>query len=461
MKKSAFLILTLFLILNTSHAQIPATKLESAYARFTASPELKYATVSFSVIDKTGKLIFGKNENSGLAPGSTLKVVTSAAALDLLGEDFTFETSVFYTGEISNGTLNGDLIIKGGGDPTLGSNRWEKTRKTQILNKILFALQQKGITKITGAVIADIAHWDSQSLPVGWIWQDIGNYYGAGTSPLCWGENFFELGFTAGKSVGSAVTLSSSSQVYPFLTIINELTTGNYGSGDNVYAYSAPYTSRVYLRGTYGIDLKKQIGLSLPNPALAMAHDVVEFLKRNSLEAESYRVNTALGNYKSAVSLLIITSPPLSEILYWFNQKSVNLYGEQLIRVLGQKFGENTSTVEGVKVLKNYWAKKGVDRDALNITDGSGLSPADKVNSLAMAKVLFYAKAQPWFNTYLKSIPLHNSQKMKSGTIADVLAYSGYSGTNNEFSFSLIVNNYTGSTAQIRQKMFGLLNALK
>src|SRR5690606_21452467 len=130
------------------------------------------------------------------------------------------------------------------------------------------------------------------------------------------------------------------------------------------------------------IDLKKQIGLSLPNPALAMAHDVVEFLKRNSLEAESYRVNTALGNYKSAVSLLIITSPPLSEILYWFNQKSVNLYGEQLIRVLGQKFGENTSTVEGVKVLKNYWAKKGVDRDALNITDGSGLSPADKVNSL-------------------------------------------------------------------------------
>jgi D-alanyl-D-alanine carboxypeptidase/D-alanyl-D-alanine-endopeptidase (penicillin-binding protein 4) len=462
MKKFAFLLFLLFSLNKIANAQSLASKLESAYSKFASSQQLKYATVSFSVLNnRSGKTIFSKNENTGLAPASTLKVITSATALDLLGEDFTFKTNVFYRGEIINGTLNGDLIIKGSGDPTLGSDRWDKTQKSQILNKILYGLQQKGINKITGYVIGDASVWDTQSLPIGWIWQDMGNYYGAGTSALCWGENFFELGFTPGKTVDAPVKISAKNNVYPFLDITNELTTGNYGSGDNVYAYSAPYTSQIFLRGTYGIDLKKEIGLSLPNPALAMAYDVADFLKANGYGTEDFKAQIAPLADKDNKLLLTITSPPLSEIVYWFNQKSINLYGEQLVRILAEKFGKNASTVEGIKVINDYWEKKGIDSDALRILDGSGLSPSDRVTTSAMVKVLAFAKSQAWFNTYLKSIPLHNNQKMKSGTIANVLAYSGFAGKENELSFSLMVNNYTGSITQMRQKMYGFLDALK
>ncbi|HEX7366879.1 MAG TPA: D-alanyl-D-alanine carboxypeptidase/D-alanyl-D-alanine-endopeptidase [Pelobium sp.] len=461
MKKSAFILICLSSVFNIALAQSLSSKLESAYNRFAANSQLKYATVSFSAMDnQTGKTIFAKNENVGLAPASTLKVITSATALDLLGEDFTFTTSVFYTGAIVNGTLNGDLIIRGGGDPTLGSNRWDKTQKTQILNKILFSLQQKGINKINGNIVGDASEWDTQSLPVGWIWQDIGNYYGAGTSALCWGENFFEIGFTPGKSVGSPVKINQDN-IYPFLEITNELNTGNYGSGDNVYAYSAPYTNQVFLRGTYGIDLKKQVGLSLPNPALAMAYDVSVFLNTNGYATGGFKSQIAPYSASNRKTLLSISSPPLSEIVYWFNQKSINLYGEQLLRIMAAKFGKSTSTVEGVKVMNDYWEKKGIEPDALRILDGSGLSPSDRVTTATMVKVLSYAKNKPWFNTYLKSIPLHNNQKMKSGTIANVLAYCGFAGAKNDISFSIIVNNYSGSTSLMRQKMYNFLNFLK
>ncbi len=462
MKKSVSLLLLIISVLNVTNAQSLSSKLESAYHRFVNDSQLKYATVSFSAIDNnTGKVLFSNNENTGLAPASTLKVITSATALDLLGEDFTFKTNIFYRGEIKDGTLNGDLIITGGGDPTLGSDRWEKTQKNQILNKILFNLQQKGINKITGYVIGDASAWDTQSLPVGWIWQDMGNYYGAGTSALCWGENSFELGFTAGKTIGSSVKINNG-DVYPFLQLTNELTTGNYGSGDNVYAYSAPYTSQVFLRGTYGIDLKKQIGLSLPNPPLAMAYDVASFLNKNGYRTEEFKAGIEpVDDATDRHLLFTITSPPLSEVVYWFNQKSINLYGEQLVRVLAEKFGKSTSTVEGIKVINDYWEKRGVEPEALRILDGSGLSPSDRVSTMAMVKILSYAKKQPWFSAYLKSFPLRNQQKMKSGTIANVLAYSGFQGSSNEISFSIIVNNYTGSASQMRQKMYGFLNTLK
>ncbi|WP_026063192.1 D-alanyl-D-alanine carboxypeptidase/D-alanyl-D-alanine endopeptidase [Pedobacter arcticus] len=460
MKKLALLLLISSSVLNIVTAQNLASKLEVAYARFSANQQLKYATVSFSVIDnKSGKVLFSKNGNTGLAPASTLKVITAATALDLLGEDFTFKTNVFYRGEIRNGTLNGDLIIKGSGDPTLGSDRWDKTKKSQILNKILFNLQQKGINRITGYVIGDASAWDTQTLPIGWIWQDMGNYYGAGTSALCWGENYFELGFSPGKTAGAPVKTNTKN--YPFLEITNELTTGASGSGDQVYAYSAPYSSDVFLRGTYGIDLKKQIGVALPNPPLAMAFDVAQFLQTNGYGSEEFKAQILPADAKDHQLLFSISSPPLSEIIYWFNQKSINLYGEQLVRVIGEKSGKNPSTIEGIKVINDYWEKKGIDPDALRILDGSGLSPSDRVTTLAMAKVLSFSRSKPWFNSYLKSIPLYNNQKMKSGTIANVLAYSGFSGNGNEISFSLMVNNYSESTGQMRQKMYEFLNALK
>jgi D-alanyl-D-alanine carboxypeptidase/D-alanyl-D-alanine-endopeptidase (penicillin-binding protein 4) len=211
--------------------------------------------------------------------------------------------------------------------------------------------------------------------------------------------------------------------------------------------------------------LDKKIGISLPDPALAMAYDIAVLLKRNNISFLDYTTSRMdrLTDSDQKLLLTSVVSPPLKEIIYWFNHKSVNLYGEQLLRTLGQKFGKSTSTNDGVKAMLNFWSDKGIDKETLNICDGSGLSPTDRVTTLSMAKVLSYAQKQVWFGTYLESFPTHNDLKMKSGTIGDVLAYAGYANVNGEVPvcFSLMINNYNGSSSALRQKMFVLLNELK
>lgn len=460
-----FLLAILFVSQGLS-AQTLTQKIDAAFSKFKQDEQLKYASFSLTVLNaQTGAIVFEHQKNQGLAPASTLKTITSATALDLLGQDFTFKTEVFYSGNIQNGILNGNIIIKGGGDPTLGSWRWEQTKKPKILAQILTALQQKGIQQINGDIIADASIWDTQSLPVGWIWQDLGNYYGAGTSALCWGENQFELNFAPSKSGGGQVAIQNQDKVYPFLDFKNELTTGSAGSGDGVYAYSAPYTNTVYLRGTYATDLKKKIGLSIPNPPLALAYDVKQYLAVNNISSKNYSAKLIANNEKqnNETVLLTIASPSLKEIVYYFNQKSVNLYGEQLIRTLGWKFGKNASTIAGVKHVQEYWKGRGIDVNSLNIVDGSGLSPQNRVTTFTMAMVLKEAKKMTWFDAYYQSLPTYNNQKMKSGTIADVLGYAGYAnnGGKTPLTFALLLNNYSGSASSMRQKMYLLLNSLK
>jgi D-alanyl-D-alanine carboxypeptidase/D-alanyl-D-alanine-endopeptidase (penicillin-binding protein 4) len=466
--KKIISLLSLFIVFTftSAQAQILSSKLQVAFNRFSADEQLKYASVSFSVINtETGELIFGGNQNTGLAPASTLKTITSATALALLGEDYTYKTEIYYSGAVENGVLNGDIIISGSGDPTLGSWRWKTTSKEAVLNQVLFALQKAGIQSINGKIIANDSAWDTQSLPVGWIWQDIGNYYGAGTSALSWGENQFELNFQPSKTVGGLVNIKDKEEIYPFLDIRNELKTGSAGSGDHVYAYSAPYTATIYLRGTYGVDLVKKIGLSLPDAAFAMAYEVADFLKKNNINSVGFTTARLAGKteFINTKPIIEIVSPPLKEIVYWFNQKSVNLYGEQLLRTLAVKFGKSASIIDGIKTVHDYWKTKGIAPETLNIVDGSGLSPADRITTLSMAKVLYLAKSEKWFNTYLESLPTNNGLKMKSGSIADVMGYAGYSTTINKqpLCFSIIVNNYSGSSSAVKQKMFTLLNHLK
>ncbi len=457
--------LLLLLPLGVS-AQSLQQKTKSQYQAFLKSESLKHASVSFTVMDaQTGGTIFSSNPNVGLAPASTLKLITSATALQLLGTNYTFKTRIAYTGKIVNQTLNGDIIITGQGDPTLGSTRWPQTSKAAVLKTILQALLNAGIKNIKGKIIADDSKWDTQSLPDGWLWQDIGNYYGAATSALCWGENQLQLALLPGKKVAMAVGLKDT-LAYPFLNIVNELTTGNAHTGDNVFAYSAPYTNTIYLRGTYGIDCKKNIGISLPNPAYAMAYDIQSFLLQNNIHVSQITTARLLGasyqNPAQAVTLTTITSPTLAEIIYPMNKKSINLYAEQLVRTLATQKGQNNTFAQGIKTIQAYAETLNIAPSALNMYDGSGLSPANRVSSSAIATMLYQARKAPWFTPFYNSLPSHNNMIMKSGTIADVLAYAGYANNSKgNLCFSVMVNNYSGSESAIRQKLFSLLDVLK
>ncbi|HUH32437.1 MAG TPA: D-alanyl-D-alanine carboxypeptidase/D-alanyl-D-alanine-endopeptidase, partial [Daejeonella sp.] len=461
-----------FFILN-GFSQTITQKLERAYSILENDPQLKYGSASLTVLNgENGEVVFSRNGNTGLAPASTLKTITSATAYHLLGPDYTWKTTLGYSGSISaDGTLNGNIVLTGGGDPSLGSWRYNETKPEVLLNKWVQAIRESGIKKITGRLITDDTLFGSQSLPTGWNWQDMGNYYGAGPNSLSWHENQFDLIFKPGPKTGDPAELIRTVPDMSYLKIVNEVKTGKPGSGDNVYAFSAPYSNLIYLRGTYGIDLKKTISASVPDPALELAFRLQDTLKKLNVHFSLPAV-TGRALLSDNVNVLPVekvlavhTSPPLSQIVYWFNQKSINLYGEHLVKSIALQKGKEAETTLGVNAVKEFWNEKlKIDEDAMNVIDGSGLSSGNRITTLAMARILVSARKEPWFKSYFDSFPKFNNMKMKSGSINDVLAYTGYetsasSGT--PYVFSIMINNYNGSSSAVKQKMFKVLDVLK
>ncbi|MES2873547.1 MAG: D-alanyl-D-alanine carboxypeptidase/D-alanyl-D-alanine-endopeptidase [Bacteroidota bacterium] len=465
-----FILLFLISLVTNSHAQTLQRKIELAFQRLEKDPQMTYGSASLSVLNAaTGEVLFSGNGNTGLAPASTLKTITSVTSYHLLGKDFTWETTLGHTGFVTaDGTLNGDLIVTGNGDPSLGSDRYGPTKSTVLLNRWLDAVSRAGIKRIAGRIISDDRLFGTQTLPGGWPWQDIGNYYGAGPSTLTWRENQFDLIFKAGR-VGEPAVLLRTEPDMGYLKIVNEVTTGRQGTGDNVYAYSAPYSNIIYLRGTYGVDLKKTISASVPDPALDLAQHLRSRLKASGINAEAISTARELESeklpFQGATKILdSYTSPTLDKIVYWFNQKSVNLFGEHLVKTIAWKQAKEITTANGVDVMKIFWSQKlGIDKNAMNIYDGSGLSPANRITTMSIAQILQSVKKESWFNGFYESLPVYNNMKMKSGSISDVIAYAGYqtSSDGTPLVFSIIINNYSGSSSSARQKLFNVLDVLK
>ena len=162
--------------------------LNDAIQAFTNDASLKYGTSSVTVIDvESGKMIAGHNSKMGLTPASSMKVITTAAALHYLGRDFKFKTELQYDGNIdAEGTLNGNLYIKGFGDPTLGSHQFKSAEILDVvIGKFVKAIQSAGIKKINGTIVGDASYFGTLVDGRKWLWEDIGNYYGAGAFGLC------------------------------------------------------------------------------------------------------------------------------------------------------------------------------------------------------------------------------------------------------------------------------------
>ncbi|MDY0906145.1 D-alanyl-D-alanine carboxypeptidase/D-alanyl-D-alanine endopeptidase [Pedobacter sp. CFBP9032] len=468
MKKYLLIFYSLLYCVNC-FSQNKIQNLEKAFNNLLADEQAKHALASLCVLDaNTGKILFAKNEQVGLATASTLKTITAASAFSILGKDFQFQTTLGYSGDITaDGTLKGNIIIIGSGDPTLGSWRYQN-KENAVLSQWVAAIKAAGIKKIDGAIIGDDRIFGTQTTPEGWVWQDIGNYYGAGTSGLAWRENQFDIHLRPGSSTSADVTLVKTVPITPYIQIKNELKTGASGTGDRSYAFLPPYSKVAYLRGSWGIGISKSsISVALPDPAFDCAFRLQDTLKRLGIETNQQPTTTRLMELSKisvpAISQKIstITSPSLSEITYWFLKKSVNLYGETLLKTMALKSGKPATTAKGVETEINFWASKGIDKSALNIIDGSGLSPGNKITTSAMADILFQIQKEAWFPDFEKALPNYNGMKIKSGTINDVSAFAGYhtNTAGDKFVIVININNYSGSG--INKKLFKVLDELK
>ena len=233
MKKSIF-VAGYMLLVAGSFAQSVTQKLQKAFQQFENDSQLKHAISSLYVINaKTGRVVFDKNSQIGLAPASTQKIITSVTAFELLGKDYQYKTVFGHKGEIKNGSLKGDLFVVGSGDPTFGSWRYDSTKDSVIFHTYYKGLNKAGINKVEGIVRCDLSRFSAQIIPDGWIWQDIGNYYGAPADAVNWKENQIELMLNSGSKIGDSVKIISEWNV----TTKNELKSAAKGTGDNAYMY--------------------------------------------------------------------------------------------------------------------------------------------------------------------------------------------------------------------------------
>ncbi|MEO6722210.1 MAG: D-alanyl-D-alanine carboxypeptidase/D-alanyl-D-alanine-endopeptidase [Ferruginibacter sp.] len=455
--------------ITLAQAQGLKETLTNAINNLQADDQFKHSIISMYVMEtKSGKIVFDKNSETGMAPASCQKVITSVTAFDLLGKDFVFKTELVYDGEIKDKILNGSLYLLGSGDPTLGSWRWKQTSEESITNKITNAILAKDIHKITGGFFGDTQRWGSNIIPNGWVWEDIGNYYGAGSAALNWRENQYDLVLKSGAVSGAVVSIVAIKPPMQDVQLLNELRTAGKGSGDNAYIYLPPYSNKGYVRGTIPSGENNfVVSGSFPDPPKQLMNTLAKALKDKKIDCPKTTIYLASDEKQKLPSnlttLLTMQSPTLDSINYWFLKKSINLYGEALVKTIAYKQLNIGNTDTGIAVIKDFWSKRGIEKPALNMLDGSGLAPANRVTTNALVTVMQYARNQSWFTSFYNALPEMNGIKMKDGYIGGVRSYTGYvkSKTGIEYTFSFIVNNFDGSAGAIREKMWKVLNLLK
>lgn len=460
--------ISLILISAVSFAQSAALRLNNAVQLLLKDEQMKHANMSLYVVEtKTGKLVYHLNEQTGLAAASTQKLFTSIAAFDLLGKDYRFKTDLGYYGEIENDSLSGALFVRGHGDPSFGSWRYNATKPENILEKFASAITSAGIKKIYNKFYVASEGFESQSIPDGWIWEDIGNYYGAGFWPLNWKENQYDLVLKSGDKIGGSVEIISiNGEKSNGANFGNQLTAAAKGTGDNAYIYLPDEDNEHLIKGTIPVNENNfEISGATSDAPNDFIGDFCTFLEQkkilNKPDAWPYTLVKRLVD----TGKIIYThySPSLDSINYWFLQKSINLYGEALLKTMAYEKTGFGSTANGVELLKDFWSKNGIEKSALNIVDGSGLSPQNRVTTDALVKALQYAKTRDWYASLYSALPLYNGMKMKSGTIGGAKAYAGYhtSKSGMEYTFAIIINNYDQEAGSIVPKMFKVLNELK
>jgi serine-type D-Ala-D-Ala carboxypeptidase/endopeptidase (penicillin-binding protein 4) len=470
----------IFFIILSACLNICSFAQESSIEKFLSDPAMIHASFALYAADsETGVPVLEYNPEKSLIPASVIKLITSAVALELLGPQYTFKTTVGYAGSFDrhSGKLTGNILIKGGGDPALGS-KYFTDQYQDFLSGWITEIKKAGIKKIKGRVITDDSHFDYMPVPPGWLWEDTGNYYGAGTFGLSVFDNTFEIHInTLSDSTRPSITgIVPSECRYEFL---NRLVAN--GTSDEGNVFSAPYSTNKWLEGKIPANIDNFVLKgSIADPPLLIAKIVTERLKAEGITVSDEPATVRLEPQNLFQEIIPITetvSPPLTYIIEVLNHESVNMFAEHLMKELGKRIKDKGSTSAGTEVVMDFLNNAGLKTDGVFIEDGSGLSPLNAINTKEVTNLLIFMKRDgKYFEEYLSSLPdagkegtllnyfrdpvFDSRLRAKSGSMTRVRSYAGYfttiSGKN--IAFCVIINNFAGSSKNI---ISGIENIIK
>lgn len=415
--------------------------------------------ISIQVEDLTAdKILFKKNEKLLLRPASNMKIITSAAGLLYLGPDYEFITSLFYSGEIINNTLNGDLYIVGGCDPDL---------KTEDFNFFVDALTTLGVTKISGNIYADISFKDSLFWGKGWMWDDDPSFDAPYLSALNLNDNCVEVVAELDESSGKPLVKINPETKYVYIK--NE----SLSEAEEKFQITRNWMNRentVIVKGRYPASqnyVKQFVNVFEPEKYFIKVFSEV-------LDSSSIKFNGYFGVAKVPTDAkeIFAIKRRYSDIINNLNKTSDNLSAEMTLYALSNLyFGSSANADNGVKVINMLIDSLKLDSEDYRIVDGSGVSHYNVVSSELIVKLLkyFYEKYPELYLLLYNSFPIagidgtleyrmrntstEKNVHAKTGTLTGVSCLSGYvtAKNNHQIAFSILMQNYVGSSKEARK----------
>lgn len=441
---------------------------------------LKGAIAGIHVVNaKTNQTLYNHMEDVRLHPASNMKLLSGAAALIGLGEDYTFQTKLAYDGSIDKNVLNGDIYIQGKGDPTILPEDIEAFART---------IQSLGITQINGEIYVDDFHFDHIRLSPGLVWGDQPYYYGSQISALTISPNKdYDTGticltIEPADGEGKKPTIKSYPQT-AYVHIQNEATTGKETheplEDSELEINRLHGTNNIVLSGS--IPLKgetEKIWVSVWEPSLYVGTLLKEALERKGIITQDEISRKVMPSSSSILEEK--TSIPLKEILISFMKLSNNGLGEMFVKELGKLNQGIGGWEEGLEELMKILQPYGIEEDHVDVRDGSGLSHGTTISAKAFTNFLYNIQSEEWFSIFLHSLPIAGEEdrmiggtlsermpnihlRAKTGTIDGVSTLSGYltTKTGEQWIVSILLNNVhekdSETIKEVEDKMIALL----